>query len=56
MTALLRRIVDERLGPRPGPSKEEALSFVALGASGRRDTAAHHDRALDEAFRGGSLR
>jgi hypothetical protein len=59
MTEVLRRILAERLEGKRGLrsfSKEAVLSFVGLGASGSADVAEHHDDALDQAFRDGSLR
>ena len=54
LTELMRRIVVEHLQGRASVrvfSKEDVLSFVSLGASGRREGSEQHDRALDEAFR-----
>jgi Ribbon-helix-helix protein, copG family len=59
MTEMLRRILDTHLEERSGLrsfKKEGVMSFIGLGSSGRRDIAANHDRALDEAARGGALR
>jgi hypothetical protein len=58
MTELLRRLVAEHVehGGLAAVSKEAVLRFVALGRSGRGNTAARHDAALDEAFRAGVLR
>jgi hypothetical protein len=59
MTELLRRIIDAHLKGRRGLTgfpKEAALSFIGLGSSGRSDSAEHHDKALDEAYRAGPLR
>ena len=54
MTERLRRILSMHFEGRRGLdafSKEDVLSFVALGASGCSGTSEHHDEALDEALR-----
>ncbi len=59
LTELLRRIVAAHVAGAAGVesfSKEDVLSFVALGRSGRHDGSEHHDAALDEAFRAGAVR
>lgn len=59
MTELVRRIVGSYVSGRRGVAsfrKETVMSFVALGRSGRDDVSEHHDQALDEAFRAGTVR
>jgi hypothetical protein len=59
MTELLRRLVDRYLArpsARPDFTKEEVMSFVGLGETGRSDISEQHDEALQEAFRGQALR
>lgn len=59
MTELLRRLVDRYLmspPAKPAFNKEEVMSFVALGESGRSDISELHDDALQRAFRGQALR
>lgn len=59
MTEHLRRILSAHFEGHRGIanfSKEDVLSFVGLGASGRTDGSEHHDRALDEALRDGPVR
>jgi hypothetical protein len=59
LTELIRQLVRDHLEGRRGLAsiaKESALRFVALGASGQSDTSERHDAALDDAFRGDTLR
>jgi hypothetical protein len=59
MTEMIRRLLAQHLEERRGIrsfSKEDVLSFVAIGASGRRDTSERHDDALDEALRRNAAR
>lgn len=58
MTELIRRLVASHLPESGTPvfSKEQVLSFIALGKSGRSDTSEEHDRALDELMRSNAAR
>ncbi len=59
MTELVRQIVADRIEGRGRVhvhDKEAIMRFVGLGDSGAGDASENHDRALDEAFRGGDLR
>ena len=59
VTELVRRLVAEHVEGRRGVrpfGKEHVMRFVALGRSGQSRTSEQHDRALDEALRGGAVR
>jgi hypothetical protein len=59
MTERLRRILAAHFEGRWGVAaiaKEDVLSFVGLGASGRAEVSERHDEALDEALRDAPLR
>jgi hypothetical protein len=59
MTELVRRVLAGHVQGRRGVesvSKEDVLSFVALGRSGKSKGSTEHDRILDDALRAGTLR
>ena len=59
LTELIRRLVTDHLEQRKGIrsfSKEDILSFIALGGGGRGDISERHDEALDQALRRNAAR
>jgi hypothetical protein len=65
MTELIRRLLTTHLD-KPSKSstrrgieaieKNEILSFIGLGESGRSDGSVNHDRVIDDVMRGDGLR